>query len=72
MYIFGPSGTKQNLDAICVLPLNIIHDKIFLILWFWYLILFTVTLFEFLNWLRLCLFEGQRLLNYFILLSDLL
>ena len=27
MHIYGPSGTLQNFDAMCVLPLNILHDK---------------------------------------------
>ncbi len=60
MYLFGPSGTLQNLDALCVLPLNILHDKIFLILWFWYFILFLMTFLQFLNWVRLATCKGQR------------
>ena len=26
--IYGPSGTLQRFDALCVLPLNILHDKV--------------------------------------------
>lgn len=36
---YGPSGTIQNLDGLCVLPLNIINEKIYLILWFWFVLL---------------------------------
>ncbi|XP_037079480.1 innexin inx2-like, partial [Pollicipes pollicipes] len=32
---FGVSGTVQELDALCVLALNIFNEKIYLLLWFW-------------------------------------
>ncbi|KAK0176107.1 hypothetical protein PV328_000275 [Microctonus aethiopoides] len=36
---YGASGTIQKLDALCVLALNIIHEKIFIFLWFWFILL---------------------------------
>lgn len=42
-YKFGGSGTIQNLDSICVLPINIINEKIYVFLWFWLTILSVVT-----------------------------
>ncbi|XP_014361643.1 innexin inx2 [Papilio machaon] len=36
---YGPSGTIQFKDRLCVLPLNVINEKIFIILWFWLVIL---------------------------------
>ena len=37
-HTFGFSGTQQRLDGLCVLPLNIVNEKCYLILWFWYII----------------------------------
>ncbi|XP_043206572.1 innexin inx2-like [Amphibalanus amphitrite] len=36
---YGPSGTVQKHDALCVLALNIINEKIYVMLWFWLVIL---------------------------------
>merc|ERR1712088_933183 len=33
---YGPSGTIQRHDALCVLPLNIINEKIYIFLYFWF------------------------------------
>lgn len=40
---YGPSGTVQKHDAMCVLALNIINEKIYVFLWFWFVILASVT-----------------------------
>lgn len=32
---YGSSGTVQRRDAICVLPVNVINQKIYVLLWFW-------------------------------------
>uniref|UniRef100_T1J195 Innexin n=1 Tax=Strigamia maritima TaxID=126957 RepID=T1J195_STRMM len=39
----GPSGSLQRHDALCVLPLNIVNEKIFIFLWFWFIILTILT-----------------------------
>ncbi|KAJ8687484.1 hypothetical protein QAD02_023278 [Eretmocerus hayati] len=36
---FGPSGTIQAHDALCVLALNILNEKIYVFLWFWFIVL---------------------------------
>jgi len=33
---YGPSGTIQNHDGLCILPINIIIEKIYVFLWFWF------------------------------------
>jgi hypothetical protein len=41
---FGPSGEIEKHDALCILPLNIFNEKIYIFLWFWMLILGFLTL----------------------------
>lgn len=40
---YGPSGSIQQHDALCVMALNIIHEKIYTVLWFWFLFLFIMS-----------------------------
>merc|ERR1712180_410993 len=32
---YGPTGTIQRHDGLCILPVNIINEKIYFFLWFW-------------------------------------
>lgn len=36
---YGSSGDVQKHDALCILPLNILNEKIYIFLWFWFIIL---------------------------------
>lgn len=40
---YGPSGTVEKKDGLCVLPLNIINEKIYILIWFWLIFLAAVT-----------------------------
>ncbi|GFQ65814.1 innexin shaking-B [Trichonephila clavata] len=42
-YKYGSSGNVEMHDALCVLPLNVINEKIFIFLWFWFIILSVLT-----------------------------
>lgn len=42
-HLYGPSGTVQLKDGLCVLPLNIINEKIFIMIWFWMIFVAAVT-----------------------------
>jgi len=40
---FGVSGSVQSHDALCVLSLNIINEKIYVAMWFWFVFLAAVS-----------------------------
>lgn len=42
-YKYGPSGTVQDIDALCVMALNIVNEKIYVFLWYWFIILSVIT-----------------------------
>jgi hypothetical protein len=39
LHRFGSGGKQESINAICILALNIINDKVFLVIWWWFLIL---------------------------------
>lgn len=41
---YGPSANIETIDALCLLPLNILNEKIFIFLWFWFVGLSALTL----------------------------
>ena len=50
----GPSGTIETFDGLCVLPVNIINEKIYIFLWYWLVILTIIT----------CIYLGYRLITF--------
>ena len=42
-YHYGKSGNIEPLDGLCILALNILNEKIYVFLWFWYIILISWT-----------------------------
>lgn len=39
---YGASGSIQKHDSLCVLPLNIVNEKTYIFIWFWFMILATL------------------------------
>jgi len=56
---YGASGTIQRHDALCVMALNVINEKIFTVMWFWYGVLLTVSILS-LMWRLLTLYLHSR------------
>jgi len=41
---YGPSGSIQTHDALCMLPINVINEKIYVFIWFWLVLLSIITI----------------------------
>jgi hypothetical protein len=57
---YGPSGTIQRHDVQCVLPINIINEKIYVAFWFWLIFLTTLTVLDLCHHVILVSFRGVR------------
>ncbi len=55
---YGPSGTIQTVDSLCVLALNIMNEKIYILLWFWFISLAILSGLQ-LGWRILTLASGR-------------
>lgn len=42
-YKYGVSGEVERHDAVCILPLNVVNEKIYVFLWFWFAFLSVLT-----------------------------
>lgn len=60
---YGPSGSIQQHDALCVMALNIIHEKIYTVLWFWLLFLFIASVLAVI-WRAMSFFLYRRSLKF--------
>lgn len=61
---YGPSGTIQNHDALCIMALNVVNEKIYIFLWYWFIILAVITGLGLL-WRILTMILHSRLLLFF-------
>ena len=57
---FGSSGELEKHDALCILPINIFNEKIYIFLWFWMLILGALTALVVVYRLALCISSSLR------------
>lgn len=57
---FGTSGDIEKHDALCILPLNIFNEKIYIFLWFWMFILVFLTFLVVVYRVLICFSNGFR------------
>lgn len=60
MSYFGPSGEPTMVSGMCTLPINIVNEKIYLVLWVWYITVVVLTILLFLAQLALRLASHPR------------
>lgn len=58
---YGPSGSIQKFDAFCLLPLNILNQKLFIIVWMWYIIQMVISILNLLYWIIVSCNENIRI-----------
>lgn len=56
---YGPSGSIQSHDVMCVMALNIINEKIYTFLWFWLIVLFIISILA-VVWRFVCFFMHAK------------
>lgn len=62
---FGPSGSQEDRDFLCILPLNVLNEKLYLVLWLWMIV---VTVLSFLMVLfRLMVVAFPKFRSYLLL-----
>lgn len=59
---YGTSGDIQKHDSICLLPLNIINEKVYIFLWFWLIILGVISALGIIYRVVICGFPRYRFL----------
>ncbi|XP_052859884.1 innexin inx2-like [Anopheles cruzii] len=59
-HFVGPSGSAQNRDALCLLALNVLNEKIFAFLWVWFILLGVISIINLLYWCLLVCCSSMR------------
>lgn len=65
-YRYGSSGDVQKHDAMCLIPINIMNEKIYIFLWFWFVILSVLSALELIYRVVVLIVPGFR---FYILYS---
>lgn len=58
---YGPSGSLQLFDALCLLPLNVLNQKLFIIVWVWYIIQLIIAILNLLYWIIVSYSQNVRI-----------
>lgn len=60
-HTFGPSGTVQTSDSLCILPQNVINEKIFAFIYIWLIFILICAVLHFLYLVFVYLFSKLRI-----------
>ncbi|XP_059080250.1 innexin inx2-like [Tigriopus californicus] len=66
LFTFGPSGTVQNHDALCIMSANVLNEKIYFVVWFLFLFLSVFTLIH--HTIAFIIMSSRSIRNSFICL----
>lgn len=58
---FGPSGSNQIYDALCLLPTNVLNQKIFIIIYIWYINQAIISILNLLYWIIIAYSKKARI-----------
>lgn len=63
-YTYGFSGDLQKHDSLCILPINVFNEKIYMIFWFWLIILLLMFTLLFVERVAFSLFPRIRYISF--------
>ena len=63
MNYIGPTGEPVQVSGMCTLPINIVNEKIYLIIWIWYILMIIISVICLLHQLTLLLAPYLRQLT---------
>ena len=49
MEVYGPTSSMEKISGLCSLPVNVVNEKIYLVLWFWFIGLTIISLLQLLR-----------------------
>lgn len=58
---YGPSGSIQKFEALCLLPLNILNQKLFIIVWIWNIVQMIIAILDLIYWIIVFFSENVRI-----------
>lgn len=58
---YGPSGSLQKFDALCLLSLNILNQKLFVVIWIWFTVQLILSILNLLYWIVVSSNEKARI-----------
>ena len=61
---------KLDYQMHCVLPINLFNEIVFLIVWYWLVMVFVLTVYNFMRWVSGCSFTGSEYIKKHLHMTD--